>query len=100
MCRFLRGLFRALKSESELHDRPIADFEGGRASAGRHSAPRRRREVVAEGVVLGGPWRRQAEQRKARDPRASLEAAFYSSCLYIILMSLSLVSRDRMIACD
>ena len=42
----------------------IGRFGGGRAGAGQHDAPRRRREV-AEGAVLDKPWRRQAERSSA-----------------------------------
>jgi hypothetical protein len=69
----LRGRFASalLRAPSPRENATIGRLGGVRAGAGHHGARGRRREA-AEGAVLGGPWRRQAERRSAR---ASVVAA-------------------------
>ena len=62
MGRFVSALLRA---PSPRENATIGRLGGGRAGAGQHGA-RGRRWEAAEGAVLGGPWRRQAELRSAR----------------------------------
>jgi hypothetical protein len=67
----LRTLLRA---PSLRENAMIGRLGGGRAGAGHHGARGRRREA-AEGAVLGGPWRRQAELRSARASAAAAKSS-------------------------